>query len=155
MRAVIQRVTRASVHIDGCVHAAIGHGFVVLAGVARGDEDADVEYLAEKVANLRVLADDAGRMNRSLLDVGAEVLLVSQFTLIADTRKGRRPSFVGAEVPERAAELIDDLEAALTARGVPVQTGRFQAQMAVDLINDGPVTIIIDSHDRRTPRRQA
>ena len=155
MRAVVQRVTRASVEIGGCEHASIGPGLVVLAAVARGDEVADVTYLADKVANLRVLADDAGRMNRSVLDTGGEVLLVSQFTLIADTRKGRRPSFIGAEAPDRAAKLIDDLGEALTARGVPVRSGVFQADMEVALVNDGPVTIIIDSHDRRTPRRQA
>ena len=155
MRAVVQRVTRAAVHIHGREHAAIGPGLVVLTGVARGDEEADVNYLADKVANLRVLADDAGRMNRSVLDTVGEVLLVSQFTLIADTRKGRRPSFVGAEAPDQAAELIDDLRTALTDRGVPVRTGQFQAQMEVELVNDGPVTIIIDSKDRRTPRRQA
>lgn len=155
MRAVVQRVTKASVQIGGREHAAIGHGFVVLAGIARGDEEADVVYLADKVSNLRVLADDAGRMNRSVLDTGGEVLLVSQFTLMADTRKGRRPSFTGAEAPDRAATLIDDLETALSARGVQVRTGQFQAEMKVELVNDGPVTIIIDSHDRRTPRRQA
>ena len=104
MRAVVQRVTRASVEIGGREHASIGPGLAVLAGVARGDEDADVTYLADKVANLRVLADDAGRMNRSVLDTGGEVLLVSQFTLIADTRKGRRPSFVGAEAPEQCVQ---------------------------------------------------
>ena len=142
-------------HIGGHEHAAIGHGLVVLAGVARDDDDADVRYLADKVSNLRVLADAAGRMNRSVLDTGGEVLLVSQFTLIADTRKGRRPSFIRAEAPDRAAKLIDDLGTALAARGVPVRTGQFQAEMAVDLVNDGPVTIVIDSHDRRTPRRQA
>ena len=107
MRAVIQRVTKACVCIGGREHASIGPGFVVLAGVARGDDEADVSYLADKVSNLRVLADDTGRMNRSVLDTGGEVLLVSQFTLIADTRKGRRPSFVGAESPERAASLIE------------------------------------------------
>lgn len=155
MRAVVQRVARASVHIGGHEYASIGHGLLLLAGVARDDDDADVTYLADKVANLRVLADEAGRMNRSLLDTDGEVLLVSQFTLLADTRKGRRPSFTGAEAPDRAAELIDDLGTALTARGVPVRTGRFQAEMAVELVNDGPVTIIIDSQDRRTPRRQA
>ena len=155
MRAVVQRVGRACVRVDGCEHAAIGPGLLVLAGAARGDDDADVAYLADKVANLRVLADDAGRMNRSVLDTGGAVLLVSQFTLIADTRKGRRPSFMGAEAPERAAMLIDDLAQALTARGVPVRTGKFQAEMQVELVNSGPVTIVIDSHDRRTPRRQA
>ena len=155
MRAVVQRVGRACVRVDGREHTAIGPGLLVLAGAARGDDDADVAYLADKVANLRVLADDAGRMNRSVLDTGGAVLLVSQFTLIADTRKGRRPSFMGAEAPERAAMLIDDLAQALTDRGVPVRTGKFQAEMQVELVNSGPVTIVIDSHDRRTPRRQA
>lgn len=155
MRAVVQRVTRASVRIDGREHAAIGPGLVVLAGIAKGDEEVDVNYLADKLANLRILADDAGRMNLSVLDTVGEVLLVSQFTLIADTRKGRRPSFIAAEAPEQAAKLIDDLGSALTSRGVPVRTGQFQAQMEVELVNDGPVTIVIDSNDRRTPRRQA
>ena len=155
MRAVVQRVGRACVRVDGREHAAIGPGLLVLAGAARDDDHADVAYLADKVANLRVLADDAGRMNRSVLDTGGAVLLVSQFTLIADTRKGRRPSFMGAEAPERAATLIDDLAQALTDRGVPVRTGKFQAEMQVELVNSGPVTIVIDSRDRRTPRRQA
>ena len=155
MRAVVQRVTRASVLIDGREHAAVGPGLVVLAGVAKGDEESDVNYLADKLANLRILADDAGRMNLSVLDTAGEVLLVSQFTLIADTRKGRRPSFIAAEAPERAAKLIDDLGTALAARGVPVRAGQFQAHMEVDLVNDGPVTIVIDSNDRRIPRRQA
>ncbi len=155
MRAVVQRAAGASVRIEGRLHAEIGAGLLVLAGAARGDDDGDAAYLADKLANLRILDDADGRMNRSVLDEGAEVLLVSQFTLLADTRKGRRPSFMGAEAPERAAELLQRLAQELAERGVRVETGQFQAMMDVALVNRGPVTLVLDSRDRHTPRRQA
>jgi D-tyrosyl-tRNA(Tyr) deacylase len=132
---------------------AIGPGLAVLAGVAAGDEQADLDYLAGKLVNLRVFADDAGRFDRSLLDIGGELLLVSQFTLIADTRKGRRPSFTEAAPPEQAADMISRLGAAIEKLGVRVAYGRFQAHMMVELVNDGPVTIMLDSRDRLAPRR--
>ena len=155
MRVVVQRVRNASVHINGRTYASINAGLAVLVGVAHGDSDQDVAYLADKIANLRILADDTGHMNRSVRDVGGEVLLISQFTLIADTRKGRRPSFKGAEVPELASELIGNLASALNDSGINVQTGKFQADMDVEIINQGPVTIIIDSQQRHLPRRSA
>lgn len=155
MRAVIQRVRNASVRINGRTYASINAGLAVLVGVAHGDSDQDIAYMADKIANLRILADDTGHMNRSVRDVGGDILLISQFTLIADTRKGRRPSFTGAEAPELASELIGNLACTLANTGINVQTGKFQADMDVELINQGPVTIIIDSQQRHMPRRSA
>ena len=152
MRAVLQRVTSASVTVDGRVTGRIGAGLLVLLGVGQGDSAAEIAYLAPKVAYLRIFEDAAGKMNRSLLDVGGSVLLVSQFTLYADTRKGRRPSFTGAAPPAQAAALVDACAAALRALGLPVAQGIFQAEMQVALINDGPVTIWIDSAERMAPR---
>ncbi|MBK9715574.1 MAG: D-tyrosyl-tRNA(Tyr) deacylase [Kouleothrix sp.] len=145
MRAVIQRVSKASVTVDGAVVGQIGRGLLVLLGVGAGDAAADVRQLAEKIANLRIFADDEGRFNRSALDIGGAALVVSQFTLYADTRRGRRPSFSGAALPEVAAPLVEGFVAALRERGLPVETGVFGAHMDVDLRNDGPVTIILDS----------
>ena len=145
MRALIQRVTEAAVTVAGQEVGRIGPGLLVLLGVGQTDTDADIAYLAPKVANLRIFEDAEGKMNRSLLDFGGSVLLVSQFTLYADTRKGRRPSFTDAAPPERAAGLVAACAAALRAQGVPVATGVFQASMQVALVNDGPVTIWIDS----------
>lgn len=145
MRAVIQRVSKASVTVDGAVVGQIGRGLLVLLGVGAGDAAADARQLAEKIANLRIFADDEGRFNRSALDIGGAALVVSQFTLYADTRRGRRPSFSGAALPEAAAPLVDGFVAALRERGLPVSTGVFGAHMDVDLRNDGPVTIILDS----------
>lgn len=145
MRAVIQRVSKASVTVDGAVVGQIGRGLLVLLGVGAGDAAADARQLAEKIANLRIFADDEGRFNRSALDIGGAALVVSQFTLYADTRRGRRPSFSGAALPEVAAPLVEGFVAALRERGLPVETGVFGAHMDVDLRNDGPVTIILDS----------
>lgn len=147
MRAVVQRSGSAEVRVGGDVVGSIDGGFVVLLGVARGDTDRDAEALAAKVAGLRVFSDDEGRMNLSIADVGGEILLVSQFTLLADLRKGRRPSFVAAADPAEADRLVDLVGEHLTSAGLPVATGRFGAMMEVDLINEGPVTIVIDVVD--------
>lgn len=153
MRAVVQRVNQAAVLVDGKTFSQIGRGLVVLVGVREGDEETDAEYLAQKVAHLRVFSDEEGKFNLSLLDVGGEALVVSQFTLYADTRKGRRPSFAHAARPEVAEPLIERFVAFLQEQGVPVRTGQFQAMMQVRLENDGPVTILLDSADRHRPRR--
>lgn len=148
MRAVIQRVERASVSVEGEIKGQIGAGFLVLIGVEEGDGDADFRYIAEKAPNLRVFEDDQGKMNRSLLDVGGEVLAVSQFTLLGDARGGRRPSFIAAARPETADPMYERLVAEWRARGIRVETGVFGAHMKVSLINDGPVTILLDSRRR-------
>jgi D-tyrosyl-tRNA(Tyr) deacylase len=145
MRALLQRVKSASVRVDGEVIAEIGPGLLVLLGVAVGDGGGAARWLADKIAALRIFADDEGRMNRSVLEVGGAVLAVSQFTLYADTRKGRRPSFVEAQGGEGAEALYQTFLSCLRETGVPVETGRFGADMQVALINDGPVTIIVDS----------
>lgn len=149
MKAVIQRVRSASVTIGDETAGEIGEGLLVLLGIAAGDEEADARYFARKVANLRVFEDEGGRMNRSVRETGGAVLLVSQFTLYADCRKGRRPSFAGAARPERGKELYELLISLLREEGVPVATGRFGEKMLVKLANDGPVTIIIDTEDGR------
>jgi len=145
MRAVVQRVSRAEARVAGEVVGRVGRGFLVLVGVEPGDGDADVVYVADKVAGLRVFADADGKMNVSLGEVAGEVLLVSQFTLLGDCRKGRRPSFVGAAPPERAEALYQQVAERLAAAGIPVACGRFRAEMAVELVNDGPVTLLLDS----------
>ena len=145
MRAVVQRVTRASVTVENQTVGAIERGFLVLLGVERGDGKADAEYIAEKCAGLRVFEDEAGKFNRSLQDVGGAVLLVSQFTLCGDARKGRRPSFTQAEAPEAAERLFMACRERLLALGILVETGRFRTHMEVSLVNDGPVTILLDS----------
>ncbi len=145
MRAVVQRVSRAEVTVDGELIGQIGRGFLVLLGVATDDERQDAVALAGKVAGLRVFEDDAGKMNRSLADVGGEVLAVSQFTLLGDCRTGRRPSFVAAAPPERALALYQEFIAEVRGQGIPVETGKFQADMQVSLVNDGPVTLLLDS----------
>ena len=145
MRAVVQRVLSASVAVSGQEVSRIGHGLVVLLGVARTDEPTDAAYVASKVHGLRVFGDDEGRMNRSVAEVGGEVLAVSQFTLFGDARRGRRPSFVEAAEPGRARELYDAFVRELRARAVSVVEGVFQADMKLSLVNDGPVTILVDS----------
>lgn len=148
MRAVIQRVERASVSVEGEIRGQIGAGFLALIGVEEGDGDADFRYIAEKVPNLRVFEDEQGKMNRSLLDVGGELLAVSQFTLLGDARGGRRPSFITAARPETADPMYERLVADWRARGIRVETGVFGAHMKVSLVNDGPVTILLDSRRR-------
>lgn len=143
MRVVLQRVTEASVTIDGEVVGAIGPGLVALVGIADGDDEVAVRRAAEKTAALRVFRDDAGRFDRSVADVGGAVLVVSQFTLLADTRKGNRPSFTDAADPAIAAPLVDLYADTLRGLGLTVATGRFGADMAVALVNDGPVTIVL------------
>ena len=146
MRAVVQRVRHASVTVEGQPVGAIGPGLLVLLGAGEGDDEADLRYILEKVVQLRIFADDEGRMNRSLLDVTGELLVVSQFTLYGDTRKGRRPSFLAAMVPEEAKLLVDRFVEEARALGVArVASGIFGAHMAVELLNDGPVTLILDS----------
>lgn len=145
MRAVVQRVRRASVTVADEVVGAIDAGWLVLLGVAPGDTPADADWLADKVANLRAFADPDGKMNRSVQDVGGGVLAVSQFTLYGDCRKGRRPSFTGAAQPAAAEPLYERFVTALKALGVPTETGRFGADMQVELVNDGPVTFVIET----------
>ncbi len=153
MRAVVQRVSRASVSVGGETIASIGAGLLVFAAVGKDDADADADYLVDKIVNLRVFPDDAGRFDRSALDAGASLLVVSQFTLYGDARKGRRPSFTDAAPPAEAQARFAGLVERFRAAGLPVQTGRFQEMMDVELVNDGPVTLILDSADRLRPRR--
>ena len=146
MRAVVQRVSRASVTVAGRVVGEIGPGLLVLLGAGQGDGERDLEYLVDKVVNLRIFADDAGKMNRSVIDVGGAVLVVSQFTLYGDARQGRRPAFISALEPVAAKALYEQALQAIRAAGVTrVEAGEFGADMAVELVNDGPVTILLDS----------
>ena len=146
MRAVVQRCRRAAVTVDGAVVGAIDQGLVVLLGAGKGDGADDLAYIVDKVVNLRIFADDAGKMNRSVLDLGGGVLLISQFTLFGDVRKGRRPAFLDALEPGPAEALYDQAVAAVRTAGVAhVATGVFRADMQVELVNDGPVTILLDS----------
>lgn len=145
MRIVLQRVKEAQVDVDGATSGRIGRGVCLLVGVEKGDGEADAEYLARKCVELRIFPDPQGKMNLSLAETGGEVLAVSQFTLAASVRKGRRPSFDGAEGPARAAELFDHFVGAVEALGVTVETGVFRAVMEVHIVNDGPVTFILDS----------
>lgn len=144
MRAVVQRVLNASVAIGGTVKGEIGKGYLVLLGIEENDTEKDLDYIAEKLLWLRVFEDEAGKMNRSVLDAGGSILLVSQFTLYGDARKGRRPSFIHAARPEKAIPLYEAMIARLRA-ALPVETGEFGADMQVSLVNDGPVTILLDS----------
>lgn len=148
MKALLQRVTGASVSISGEVVGEIGQGLVVLVGAAVGDTEKDAQFLAQKTATLRVFSDDEGRFNLSALDVQGELLVVSQFTLLADTRKGRRPSFVEAAPPEDAEELVECFVREARTTGLRVETGRFQQYMQVGIHNDGPVTILLDSREK-------
>lgn len=145
MRCVVQRVSEAAVHVGERLCARIGEGLLVLLGVEEGDVENDLRYCAEKTAHLRIFEDEAGKMNRSVLDVGGAVLAVSQFTLLGDVRKGRRPSFIQAARPEEAVRMYADYCAVLRTLGLPVEEGEFQAHMRVSLVNDGPVTLLIDS----------
>lgn len=145
MRAVIQRVKESSVTVKNEIIGKIGRGLLVLLGVANEDKANDAEYLADKITNLRIFEDDKGKMNRSLLETGGEMIVVSQFTLLGDCRKGRRPSFVNAADPEKANKLYEHFVKEVRQKGVSVKTGRFRAMMEVSLINDGPVTIILEN----------
>jgi D-tyrosyl-tRNA(Tyr) deacylase len=145
VRAVVQRVSRAAVRVDGVERGAVGRGLAVLLGVARGDGEADARLLAEKVAALRVFEDAAGKMNLAVGEAGGGVLVVSQFTLLGDARKGNRPGFTDAAPPEEANALYERFCALVRERGLPVATGVFRASMEVELVNEGPVTILLDS----------
>jgi D-tyrosyl-tRNA(Tyr) deacylase len=153
LRALLQRVAEASVEVDGQEVGRIGPGLLVLLGVSKEDEEADAAYLVEKLVNLRIFSDEQNRFNLSALDVGAEILLVSQFTLYAETRKGRRPDFNNAAQADDARRLYEHAAELLQRKGVKVATGRFQEHMQVRLQNDGPVTILLDSADRQRSRR--
>lgn len=144
MRALLQRVSRASVTVEDKVISRIGKGLVILLGVGHGDGEAQASFLAEKIANLRVFEDEQGKTNLSILDVSGEAIVVSQFTLYADTHKGRRPSFIDAALPDVAAPLVDRFVELLRSHGVPTQTGQFGAHMEVEIYNDGPVTIWLE-----------
>ena len=145
MRALVQRVTRGSVLVDGEVIGEIGKGLVILVGIGQGDEEKDARYLADKCVNLRIFADEAGKFNRSLLEVGGEILAISQFTLYGDASKGRRPSFIDAAPPEISRGLYDSFVTALRSFNVRVGEGRFGAMMLVEISNDGPVTLMVES----------
>ena len=153
MRALIQRVTQASVAVSDREVGRIGPGLVVFLGVAAEDTESDAQYLVDKTVNLRIFADEQNRFNRSALDVGAEFLIISQFTLYADTRRGRRPDFTQAAPPEQAQRLYEHTVGLFQATGLTVATGVFQEYMQVSLQNDGPVTLMLDSADRQRPRR--
>ena len=153
MRAVVERVSRARVTVDGETTGAIEAGLLVYLGIGPEDGDREVAWLTSKVADLRVFPDEEGRFDRSVSDISGSVLVVSQFTLYADTRRGRRPSFTDAAPPEVAAPLVDRVMDALRGRGLRVEGGRFGAHMLVDAVNDGPVTILLDSNDLDRPRR--
>ena len=148
MKVLLQRVTGASVSVGGEVVGQIGRGLVVFVGVATGDTEKDVQYLAQRMVELRIFADEAGRFNRSALDVGGELLVVSQFTLLADTGKGRRPSFAGAAPPAQAEVIFERFVEQARKSGLKVATGRFQQYMQVEIHNDGPVTILLDSQGK-------
>jgi D-tyrosyl-tRNA(Tyr) deacylase len=148
LKAVIQRVSSASVSVDDTQISSINNGFLILLGVQQGDDEKDLEYLVNKTAGMRIFKDDKQHMNLSIKEVNGEALVVSQFTLCADTHKGRRPSFIHAAPPEIAKQMYQQFCEQLKIAGVPVQTGKFGAMMDVSLINDGPVTIILDSRDK-------
>jgi len=145
MRAVVQRVKESSVKVDNETIGRIGQGLLVLLGVAKGDTPSDADYLANKIVNLRIFEDDDAKMNRSLMSISGKMLVVSQFTLLGDCRKGRRPSFVAAAGPQKALELYENFVQQVRRLGISVETGRFQAMMEVALINDGPVTLVLES----------
>jgi D-tyrosyl-tRNA(Tyr) deacylase len=148
VKALLQRVSEASVSVGGEVVGKIGRGVVVLVGVAQGDSEKDARYLAQRTVNLRIFSDEASKFNLSALDIGGELLIVSQFTLLADTRKGRRPSFTDAAPPSQAEELFSLFVSEAKASGLKVETGRFQQHMQLEIHNDGPVTIMLDSREK-------
>lgn len=148
MKALIQRVDRASVTVDGVIVGVIDKGLVVLVGIADSDNYNDIEYIAEKTINLRIFPDINGKFNLSLKDLNYEVLIVSQFTLLADTKKGRRPNFMSAALPDRAEDLFNQLVKLIKNKGIFTQTGEFQKHMILELVNNGPVTIMIDSKEK-------
>jgi D-tyrosyl-tRNA(Tyr) deacylase len=150
MKAVIQRVTEASVEVEGGIVGKISNGLLVLLAVAKGDGDSDSRFLVDKLKNLRIFSDEAGKMNRSLADVGGAILLVSQFTLLGNTKNGRRPSFDEAAPPDEAKRLCEQMAAELRTHGTPVETGIFGAHMNVTLLNDGPVTFILDNREGKS-----
>jgi len=150
VKAVLQRVRSASVTVEGETIASIAQGLVVLLGVAKDDSEVDVAYMADKIPQLRIFSDEAGKMNRSIMDVKGELLMVSQFTLLGDTHRGRRPGFDTAAPPDTAQRLYESAAHAIRERGVPVQTGKFGANMIVTLENEGPVTFVLDSHRRES-----
>lgn len=154
MRVVLQRVSRAAVRVDGETVGEIGAGMLALVGVAEGDDEAAADRIAAKVAGLRIFSDAEGRFNQSVSEIGGAVLVVSQFTLISDVRKGRRPSFTGAARPELAEPLVERFAQQLEAEGLTVARGVFGAMMEVDLVNDGPFTVVIDSAELERPRRR-
>ena len=155
MKALLQRVTRASVSVDGEVVGEISRGLVVLVGIAAKDTEEDAQYLAQKVVTLRIFADEGGKFNLSAVDVAGELLLISQFTLMANTRKGRRPSFIEAAPPAQAEELFEYFVEQARATGLKVATGRFQAYMQVEIHNDGPVTVLLDSQEEKSEDDEA
>ncbi|MBI3356580.1 MAG: D-tyrosyl-tRNA(Tyr) deacylase [Nitrospirae bacterium] len=150
MKAILQRVTNASVEVDGTIVGKIEGGLLILLGVAKGDDESDGRYLVEKIRTLRIFSDDQGKMNRSLMDVGGSVLLVSQFTLLGRTANGRRPSFDEAASPDEAKRLYEQVATDLRKQGTVVETGVFAAHMQVALLNDGPVTFLLDSRESRS-----
>lgn len=154
MRAVIQRVSQASVEVDGRAVGEIGSGLLVLLGVAEEDSSEDLNYLSERIPQLRIFNDAEGKMNLSLLETGGQILVVSQFTLYANTRKGRRPSYVRAAKPDKAQAMYEDFIKRLQQQGIQVATGVFGARMIVKIFNDGPVTLILDSEERLVSRRK-
>ena len=153
MRALVQRVSNASVTVGTDNVGSIGQGLAILLGVSRTDVEQDTKHIVSKVINLRIFAGEEGKFDRSALDIGAELLIVSQFTLYGDTRKGRRPSFTKAAPPDQAEKLFDQTVELFRQTGLAVETGQFQAHMMVSIHNDGPVTIMLDSADRERPRR--
>ena len=148
MKAVVQRVTRASVTVDHAIVGKIGPGLVVLVGIASEDTEKDIKYLVDKIVQLRIFSDEEGKFNLSAVDVEGEILLISQFTLLADTKKGRRPSFIGAAPPQKAEVLFDRFVELMRVTGLKVETGCFQAHMLVEIHNNGPVTITLDSREK-------
>lgn len=145
MRAVVQRVKSANVRVDDIIIGQIGHGILLLLGVEETDEEKDLEYMSDKVPNLRIFEDENGKMNKSLLDVGGSILVISQFTLLGDARKGRRPSFSAAAMPDKAIPAYEKFISKMKEKNIVTESGKFGADMKVELINDGPVTILLDS----------